>query len=192
MSLSLLVPPAAEPVDLARLKLRLRISDNTHDQRLAHLISVARERVERETGRVFLTQTWLETRDSWDGDGRLCAFATQFKLLKPPLIAVESITVTVADGTPTTWPASEYYVDSAMEPGRIVLRRDSVFPEPGRAAGGIAIRYRAGYGASAADVPAPLREAVSLLAADLFDTGGGTGLPFSVQSLIAPWRRLSL
>ena len=41
-------------------------------------------------------------------------------------------------------------------------------------------------------MPAPLVEAVSVLAADLFENGAGTGLPFSVQSLIAPWRRVSL
>ena len=186
------MPPASEPVDLARLKLRLRISDNGHDQRLNHLISVARERVARETGRVFLTQTWLETRDGWDGDGRLCTFATQFKLLKPPLIAVESVMLMQADGASELWPASEYFIDSAMEPGRIVLRPDSVFPQPGRPAAGLAIRFRAGYGDAASDMPAPLVEAVSVLAADLFENGAGTGLPFSVQSLIAPWRRVSL
>ncbi len=192
------MPPASEPVDLARLKLRLRISDNGHDQRLSHLISAARERVERETGRVFLTQTWLETRDSWDGDGRLCAFATQFKLLKPPLIAVESVTITAADGSSALWPASAYFIDSAMEPGRIVLRPDSVFPQAGRPAAGIAIRFRAGYGDTADSVPGPLREAVEVLAASLFTDGnsnGGSiqdGLPGPVRSLIAPWRRVSL
>lgn len=190
MSLVLVTPPAVEPVRLADLKARLQLSGDAHDGRLAQLIRTARERVERETGQVLLAQTWLERRDSWDGDGRLLAFGTQFRLPKPPLMAIESISVLDAAGTTQPWSAEAYFVDTLAEPGRIALRPNEFFPQPGRAVGGIEIRFRCGYGEAPEDVPAPLVEAVLALAAALWEREDSW--PLSVQALLAPWRRLSL
>jgi uncharacterized phiE125 gp8 family phage protein len=192
MSLSLVTPPAVEPITLDQAKLRLRISDNAQDSRLVHLIRVARQRVERETGQALLSQTWLERRDAWDGDGRMLAFSTQFRLLKPPLMALEALTVYDVDDTPTVIDPSGFFIDTLAEPGRIALKPDTAWPQPGRAVGGIEIRFRCGYGDSVDDVPAPLVEAVSKLVDAMWRDGAGIGLPMAVRSLMAPWRRLSL
>lgn len=192
MSLELLVPPPVEPVALAALKSRLRLSNGDFDQRLSHLITAARMRVEQETGLALIEQTWLERRDRWAGDGRLTAFASRFRLLKPPLLAVERITLLDENDQAQIWDAALYRIDTACETGRIILRDGSHFPEPGRSSGGIEIRYQAGYGPSAEDVPAPIAIAIELLAASLFENGGQQELPPRVTSLLAPWRRLSL
>lgn len=192
MSFTLIVPPAVEPVALDAVKSRLRISSSEFDQRLGHLITAARERVEQETGLALITQTWLEWRDSWLGDGRLTAFATRFRMLKPPLQTVEKITLFSADHSGPDWDPAQYLVDNSSVPGRIVVAPGGRFPEPERSAAGIKIRFIAGYGDDPSDVPAPLAVAVELLAASLFENGGSSDLPPRVSQLIAPWRRLSL
>lgn len=192
MSLTLIEAPASEPVSVDDLAARLRMVPGEAPDHLAQLIRSARQRVERETGRALLSQSWLERRDSWDGDGRLLAFGTQFRLLRPPLIAIEAITIFAEDDTPSVWDPAAFFVDTMAEPGRIALRPDSVFPRPGREIGGIEIRFRCGYGDAVEDVPPLLVEAVTQLAAAMWERDPDIGLPLSVQSLIAPWRRLSL
>lgn len=177
---------------LDAIKLRLRLGDNTQDARLSHLISTARSRVERETGRALLSQTWLERRDHWDGDGRLLAFGTQFRLLKPPLIALEAITVYDAADTPSEIDPAAFFIDTMAEPGRIALRPDTAWPQPERAAGGLEIRFRCGYGDSPDDVPEPLVEAVALLVEALWNGEFDGHLPLAVQGLLAPFRRARL
>lgn len=196
MSLTLIASPAIEPVSVADLAARLRLAPDDMPDHLAQLIRSARERVERETGRALLSQTWMERRDSWDGDGRLLAFGTQFRLLRPPLIALEAITIYAQDGTPSDQDPAAFFVDTQADPGRIALKPDSVFPVPGREQAGIEIRFRCGYGDQVADIPAPLVEAVAQLAMHLHEAdrelNRDAGLPLAVQSLIAPWRRRSL
>jgi len=192
MSLSLIAPPVAEPLSLEQVKARLRIADTSQDARLAQLIRSARQRVEGDTGRACLSQTWLERRDAWDGDGRLCAFGTQFKLPKPPLISIEAITTYAADDTPTSHDPADFFIDTASEPGRLALRPNGHFPQPGRNIGGIEIRFTCGYGETADDVPAPLIEAMGQLVEAMFEGGPDVGTPASVKALLMPWWRISL
>ena len=57
------------------------------------------------------------------------------------------------------------------------------------------IRFTAGYGAPT-DVPAAIRQAMLLLVTQWYEhrqvTGTGTALPFSVEALLAPYRRVRL
>ncbi len=63
---------------------------------------------------------------------------------------------------------------------------------------GIEIEVRVGFGAEAADVPPPLRQAVLLLVAHWFENRGDTtgerisAMPGDVTALTAPWRRARL
>lgn len=192
MSLTLLTPPAAEPVSLAEAGARLRVSDASQDDAINHWIQTARARVERDTGRALLAQTWLERRDVWWGEGRLSAFGTRFRLLKPPLIALEAVTIYGADDTPSEIDPAAFFVDTLSDPGRLVLRSGVSWPQPGRAAAGIEIRFRCGYGDLPGDVPAPLREAVLQLTVHLAETGGASAPPPGYAALIAPFRRVQL
>ena len=197
MSLSQITPPALEPITLEQAKARLRLSDDTQNLRLVHLIRAARQRIEYETGRAIFNQTWVERRDSWQAAGgqkcRLAAFATQFRLAKPPLVSIERIEVFDADNVGEIWDVSQYFIDSQADPGRIALSRNGQFPVPGRAMAGIEIEFVCGYGIAVEDVPAGLIEAVGLLMQAMFESQDeAIALPLRVQSLIAPWRRLSL
>jgi uncharacterized phiE125 gp8 family phage protein len=192
MSLTLLTPPAVEPVTLAEAKARLRVTGEADDAAISHWIETARACVERETGRALLSQVWLERRDGWGGDGRLGAFGTQFRLLKPPLIALETVTLFDADDTPSEIDPAAFFIDTLADPGRIVLKPGEAWPQPLRPAGGIEIRFRCGHGETADAVPAALREAVLQIVQVLAEGGPDTGLPPVAQSLLAPYRRLTL
>ena len=192
MSLTLVSPPAVEPITLDQAKARLRISDDSQNSHITHLIRAARERVELETGRALISQSWLERRDQWDEGGRLLAFGTQFRMLKPPLISIETITTYDAQDTPSIWDPAAIFIDTMAEPGRIALKSDSAFPMPGRKIAGIEIRFTCGYGPDASDIPASLIEAMGQLIEAMADDGVETRLPLAVQSLLAPWRRVSL
>ena len=182
-----------EPLSLAQARERLRLPDGSRDTHLEHLIRAARERVERETGRALISQTWLERRDRWDGDGRLLAFATQFRLLKPPLRNVLTIATIADDGASVVWDPAEYFIDTQSDPGRIALARNAHFPCPERDVAGIEIRFECGYGDTADDVPPDLIEAVAQLV-EVMDRAPefNVALPLGVQGLLAPYRRLSL
>ena len=83
-------------------------------------------------------------------------------------------------------------IDTLADPGRIVLKPGEAWPQPLRPAGGIEIRFRCGHGETADAVPAALREAVLQIIQALAEGGPDTGLPPVAQSLLAPYRRLTL
>jgi uncharacterized phiE125 gp8 family phage protein len=63
--------------------------------------------------------------------------------------------------------------------------------------GRVEISFTAGFGVAWADVPADLRQAVMLLAAQFYETrhdvgDGVAGLPVAVQALIERWRTVRI
>jgi uncharacterized phiE125 gp8 family phage protein len=79
-----------------------------------------------------------------------------------------------------------------------VIRVAAEVPEIGRAHGAIEIDVVAGYGPTAATVPALLRQAVLRLAARWFEQRGDVvgrdaeALPVEILALVAPFRRVRL
>lgn len=84
-------------------------------------------------------------------------------------------------------------VDKAADPP--VIRLTGEVPEIGRTHGAIEIDIAVGFGATAAAVPAPLRQAVLRLAARWFEQRGDVAgrdaqaLPVAIAALVAPFRR---
>lgn len=76
-----------------------------------------------------------------------------------------------------------------LQDQRLLLRPVSGFGRPA------AITFTAGYGAPT-DVPAAIRQAMLLLVTQWYEhrqvTGTGTALPFAVDALLAPFRRVRL
>jgi uncharacterized phiE125 gp8 family phage protein len=72
-------------------------------------------------------------------------------------------------------------------------------PRPGRAVAGIEIDVEAGYGATASDVPEPLKQAIRQLVTHWYENRGAgppdenaLRMPASVAALVAPYRVLTL
>lgn len=146
--------PAVEPVSLTELKSHLRVDHNADDARLESLISMARQAVERDTGRSLITQTWVARLDQWP--------CHAIDLMHPPVQSVTSITYIDGSGVTQTWSASEYSVDLYSQPGLIRPAYGCTWPTVRGDYRGITVTYVAGYGASGVSVPHELRQAVLL------------------------------
>ncbi len=106
MGLSMVSPPASEPLTLTQAKLFLRVDTTDEDDMIAGLISAAREKVELHTDRQLVTATYKFTHRPhanflWDG---------HLQLPKPPVQAVTQIQVTDDSGNVTTLDSSTYVV----------------------------------------------------------------------------------
>lgn len=131
--------PAVEPYTLTELKDHLRITD-TDLADLTAKAAAARSYTERLLGRAFVTQTLTLTLDRFPT-------GTVIPLPRAPLQSVTSVTYTTLAGVPTVLAEDYYRVDTASEPGRIVLRDSLSWPSDSLLeTGGVVIVYKAGYG----------------------------------------------
>ena len=210
-TLRVATPPATEPVDSTTARAHLRL-DSDDGGLLALQIAAARSWVETFLGRVLITQTlrWTIAQGpatSAPGMGLvpLTAPSTLLApgtLLVPPLgfawpprqplefprSPVQSITSVVLGGLgedDTTLTTSDYDADLSTDPARMQLKKGGrPFPLER-----LTITFVAGYGA-AADVPAPIRQAILLLLGFLWENRGDAGgeMPPAAQHLLWPYR----
>ena len=195
MALVLVTPPASEPVTLAEAKAHLRVETAADDALIAILITTARQSAEQWLNRALLAQTW---RAQWDGAPE----GDVLELPKAPLQSVVHVKTYDDADAATVFAASNYFVDTARQPGRVVLRLSAAWPVTSRTAGGFEVQFVAGYGALASDVPAAIRQGILVHVASLYTMRGdfvsaeGTlqpaDLPASAHALYAPWRLLRL
>ena len=183
----LLEPPAIEPISLAEAKQFLRVEHDADDALIDALIAAARAAVEAASRRKLILQTWRIALDRWPASGRVVVHVV-------PLRALLAARVLKADGSATALDAGAFILDTVSAPGLIAYQRANV-AEPGRALAGIELDVSVGYGATAASVPEPLRQAIRLLIARAYehrDRVEADKLPDEVARLIAPYRVLSL
>lgn len=188
MSVTILTPPASEPVSLAEAKTLLRIDAADEDSLLASLIATARHTVETRTGRALITRSLALTLNRWPHKNVV-------RLPHPPLITVNSVEVADASGTVTPLAADTWHVDRAGLRARLLPAPGHAWPAPGAAVDGIRVAYDAGYGTNAETVPPPLAHAVLLLVAHWYENrvpvvlnGSAARIPATVDALIAPYR----
>lgn len=179
--LTIITPPAVEPVTLMEAKSHVRVEIADDDNLITALITTARESIEREIGRSMMTQTLRETVDG----GR-----ETIRLERAPVQAVTSVTLTDSNGTVSTIQPNQYVeADGAM--------KYLYGPWPiGRGFQAIQVDYLAGYGDAANDVPNPLKQAVLMLIGHFYENREAinignivTELPFGVKVLIQPYKR---
>jgi uncharacterized phiE125 gp8 family phage protein len=183
----LLTAPAVEPLSLDEAKAFLRVEHNDDDDVIAALIAGSRLHVEAQTRRVLITQTWRLMRDVWPPSGRVT--------VRPaPLQALTAARIYDEDGTAHEIDTQAFVADAGASALAFAVW---ALPVPGRAAAGIELDVRVGYGDAATDVPEPLRQAIRLLVAHWYENRGLVAaetalLPESVAALLAPYRMLSL
>lgn len=157
MGLRRTTAPAVEPVTLAEAKAQTRADSDADDGLIAALIVTARTDCENRTGRTMITSGWTLTADSFDG---LC------ELPMPPAVAVTSISYVDSDGVTQAFDPSAYRIDLTTDPAR--LEPVDEWPATADQIGAVTIVYTAGYGATADDVPGPLKDWIKLAVADLY------------------------
>ncbi len=181
MPLTLLSPPAAEPVALQDLKDHLRVDGDAEDGVIAAALASAVRAIEARAGLAIMTQVWRLTLD-----------AAPAETLILPIAPVTSLDAVTVSGAAVSLSAYEFAPGAPAK-----LRPAAPWPAPANRIGDVVIDFTAGF-ASADDIPASLTQAVKMLAAHFYENREGAvaarvySLPRGVDALIAPWRELRL
>ncbi len=149
LRLTLVTPPTELPLTLGEVKAQLRLDEDqtAEDALLLGHLRAATGLCESFTGRALITQTWALLRDAWPGaagSGNLCenlreglhegverqGAARALPLPKAPLQSVVHVKTFDENDTETLWPAADYIVDTASEPGASSRERARLFPHP--------------------------------------------------------------
>ena len=185
MSLTLVSPPAAEPVTLVEAKAHLKVDTTDDDALIASLITAARARAEWHTGRAFVTQSWTLWLDAWPPGGVV-------EIPLPPLQSVTQVQTFALDDSASVLDPSLYQVDAASAPARLALK--GIFALANlRAVNAVKIAFTAGYGDASA-VPAPVKQAILQIAADLYTHRGDEAeiVSSAAAALLSPYRIFKL
>jgi len=193
MGLVLITAPAIEPVTTAEMKTHLRVDNTAEDVFIDTLVQTARKSVEQFTLRALITQTW----DVW-----MDTIPTLPVLLipKPPLQSITNIKYYDDVDAEFVFGTVNYRVDTFdSQGGRVALTSGSGWPSGLRYINGLVVRLVAGYGATAASVPEPIRHAIKLLVAHWFENREpvnigniNTDLPLMIQHLLWPYRVIKI
>lgn len=190
MIVTMLAPPAAEPVGLAEAKDYLRIGGDGQDGLVGELIAAARARIEDLAGVAMITRSLRVALDWWP---RGTAERRWMRLPVRPAGALN--VVRVFDGHGVASVVTDRFTLPAGRSAKLMWT-DGVFPWPGQRIGGIEIDYDAGFGEGPEDVAESLRLAVKRLAGHAYNTRDpetiAGPMPVDVAGLLSPWRRVRL
>lgn len=206
MPLIQIAEPAVEPVTLAEAKLHLRVDDDMldDDPLITMLIGAARRYAEMYCARSFITQQWRLVLDAFPGGNLMGVPAgipyglpgNAILLERGPVASVDSIAYTAMDGSTATMPATDWVADLSGSLARITPRFGKIWPIPLPQIGSVRVQFTAGYGDTAAKVPAGIRHWILLRTATLYENreevailnrGKVDPLPF-VDGLLDPYR----
>jgi uncharacterized phiE125 gp8 family phage protein len=213
VQLRLITGPIIEPVVLTDAKAFLVLDPGfTQDDGLiTALIVAARQYAENYCNRSFYNQTWQLTKDWFPffiGDSTLPATGqgegywtwsyywngVMFRVPKPSLVSVTSITYLDTTGTVQTVNPASYFADTHSEPGRIVPAAGSFWPwAASYFPGGVQIIYVSGTYGDGAEVdtcPETIRVAIKLLVGHWYSNREAssayslTSIPMGVSALL--------
>ncbi len=138
----LITPPESEPVTLAQAKQHVSVTHSEHDEMLLRLITIARNSIERITGRALMPQVWEQREEDF------VTFHSTIELFRPPCIEVLSLKYIDRNDVLQPLDPSKYYVAPGGRLGRTTLRpiNFTLWPlthlyEPQR----VRIQFRAGF-----------------------------------------------
>lgn len=172
MNLRVITQPATEPVSTATAKSHLRVDHSADDALIDSYIKTARELGEGLARRAFITQTLELVLDEFPADLKL-------KLPRPPLQSVTSVKYLDSENVEHTF--TDYVVDARSEPGVVTFNST-----PGVAlaeSGAVAVRFVAGYGTSASNVPSVFVQAIMQSVAHFYEFREAVDIPNSAKNL---------
>ena len=186
-NLTLITPPAVEPISLAEAKLHLRLDLTTEDVLIAALITAAREHCEILTWRALATQTVEMILNNFPS-------VNSIELSRPPLQSVTSVKYKNSAGVETTMAITDYIVIADKTPGEIILpysrQWPSFIPFP---SGAVRIRYVCGH-STLLTIPISIKQAMLLIIGHLYEHRESTTektlweVPMAVSSLLRPYK----
>ena len=150
MNPTLVTAPAVEPISLAEASAQCRVDDVAEEDLIALYIQAARETAEHQLGRVLITQTWEQTLDAFP--------AGEIRLAKAQALSIVSVTYLDTSNALQTLSPEAYALDAATSPGWLLPAAGYEWPDTGDVVNAVRIQFTAGYGATAASVPAGIRQ----------------------------------
>jgi hypothetical protein len=204
--LIVVTPPACEPVTVDQARRHCRIDATYDDDLLTGYITAARSIAEAYCNRAFITQTlqWTMANSqppasAWPfvPSGPIFVLPLWFnwadiggswlELPRAPTRGVVSVSMGFWGQYPDTALVADtdYFVDTAMQPGRIRLQN-----QPTNAQDHVQVQFIAGYGATPAAVPAQIITAILWIVAFLYENRGDTDavMPKAAAAMLAPFR----
>ena len=181
---TVVTPASANPIEDNEVKRALRIAtnDSTHDNLIGTARSTATQIVEKYLGRSLINQTLKLSLDALPYEDSnipiqegvsvgpyMSYISRSIYLPQPPLVSVTHIKTFNDSDTATTLSTGVYYVDTASDIGRVVLRRGEVWGEMLRVANSMEITYVGGYGSASGNVPIAIRQAIITMAVNIFE-----------------------
>jgi uncharacterized phiE125 gp8 family phage protein len=158
MSLQITTPPTVEPVTLDEVKKRLRLTTTADDADITGHITTAREYAESVTSWSLAAKSYRDTRDRFPHPYE------PIKLLRPPLVSVESVQYLDDSYAWATWDPTEYWVALDNVPALIVPKRGLIYPHPAEVPGCVRINFTVG-----ASTYTPHLEGIRQLAVHIYE-----------------------
>lgn len=183
MSTNLVTAPTIEPMTLQEAKDHLRVDHADDDSYIEPLIKAVREAAETFTGRGFITQTWDLFIHCFPRPGTL------LEIPMPPLQSITSIKYIDTDGNQQTLASSVYTVDANAEMGTVTLAYNQTWPTIRAIPNAVEIRFIAGYGSNAEDMPEGIRHGMKMLLGHLYERRETTivGVPITAVPQAYEW-----
>jgi uncharacterized phiE125 gp8 family phage protein len=191
-SLSLITPPAVEPILLDEAKSHCKVEIDKDDALITALIIAARQHAENVTGRQFITATWALKLGCWP---------CWIDVPRAPLLNVPAVAITYLDtaGATQTLAINQYRVDAPVGPtaarGTIERAFGVTWPTLYSVSNNVTVTFTAGYGATPDTVPQAIKQALLLMIGHWYINRESviTGtisvqLPQAVDALLAPFR----
>ena len=175
--------PTVEPLSTAAAKRHLNVTSSDHDTLIDEYVTAARDIFQDVTHRALLTQTIEYSFECWPS-GRV------LELPRPPLQSVTSVTYTDTDGNSQTLATTEYAVDTRAVVGRIVLGKDKTWPSLDEIANAVIVKYVAGYGDAATDVPHTILQAIRFLVAQFYEIREPVVVDSIASEIPETWQRV--
>lgn len=184
------VPQAALPVEEMKDHLRMGsgfADDGMQDGLIETYLRASLAAIEGRIGKMLFQRRFLWVLECWRDEEQALPVA--------PVPGIVSVTLVDAAGGEVVVPAGAYRLVKDLHRPRLAGKGGALPIIPGE--GLVKVAFDAGFGAVWTDIPVDLRQAVLLLAGELYehrhdDGAQGAGLPFGVVALIERWRTVRI
>lgn len=185
-AVQVVTPPAVAPYDVDAMMTWLRLDEESERPIVEELIDQARVLIERTYDLALISQTlnfivdrfpipsspylwqqyswgyWWQRLPMMQLTGSWWPERAALFIPRSPLQSVVSISYVDQAGRTQTLPASNYNVDTARKPGRVVPAYGLFWPFTLPSINSVTVQYQAGYGQAPNQIPATLRGAIRI------------------------------
>ncbi len=189
MRLELTVGPTIEPLTLEEAKSQLIVSTTADDTLITSLITVARRKVEQDTGLQLITATYNGFLDAFPcGRGEI-------RIPIYPVAGLNEIHYVDLNGDSQTIVKEDVQLEEFARPAIIVPLSGESWPSTkAETLRAVTVDFDAGYGDAASNVPGDLIHAIKLVLTHLYEHRGDDDAPefrsSAYEALIGPYKSM--